>query len=160
MGEELSRTVDEIRKIKIDPNANVDRMLTVPGGKLTDTTKLYWAGPAIRTPEASVSREDFAAGSIITWFFDYSEVQYILGGKAEITYRLAPLYLEEKSVTAEAGDVYVIPKGAMMQFKIDPSGPYKKLCIIMPGFLIDKYLKEIPKDVVAAAFKKDIDSYE
>jgi len=160
MEEELCRTVNEIKKIRIDPNASVDRMLTVPGGKLKDVTKLYWAGPAIRTPEASVSREDFAAGTIVTWFMDYSEIHYILGGKAEVTYRLAPLYLEEKSFTAEAGDVYVIPKGAMMQFKIDPSGPYKKMCIVMPGFLIDKYLKELPKDMVEAAFRKGINSYE
>jgi mannose-6-phosphate isomerase-like protein (cupin superfamily) len=160
MVEELYRTVDEIRKIKIDPNVNVDRMLTVSGGRLKDTTKLYWAGPVIRTPEASVSREDFAAGSIVNWFFDYTEVHYILAGKAEITYRLAPLYLEEKSFTAEVGDVYVIPKGAMMQFKVDPSGPYKKMCIIMPGFLIDKYLKDLPRDTVEAAFKKGIYDYE
>ncbi len=159
MVEELSRTVDEIKKIRIDPNANVDRMLTIPGGELMGTTKLYWAGPDIRTPEASVSRLDYAAGSIRKWFFDFSEVQYILGGKAEITYRLAPLYIEEKNFTAEAGDVYVIPKGAIMQFKVDPSGPYKILCIVMPGFLFGEDIKALQKGAFEAAFRSDINDY-
>jgi hypothetical protein len=59
--------------MKIDSNANVKKKFTVRGGKLKGATKLHWGGPAIRTPEASVSREDFATGSIINWFFDYSE---------------------------------------------------------------------------------------
>ena len=154
------RTLDEIKKIRIDPDSKVDRMLTLPGGKLKEPTKLYWSGPAIRTPEASVSREDFTAGSVITWFYDYSEVHYILGGTAQITYRLGPLYLEEKSFTAQKGDVYVIPKGVMMQFKVDPSEPFKKMCIIMPGFLVDKVLKSLPKNVVDTAFKTGIKDYE
>ena len=159
MSSDLDRTVDEIKRMKIDPSANVDRMLTIPGGKLLETTKLYWAGPAIRTPEASVSREDFSAGSVVNWFFDYSEVHYILGGKAMVTYRLAPLYVEEKSFVAEAGDVYVIPKGAVMRFEIDPSGPYKKMCVIMPGFLVDKYVQALPEDVAKKAFNKKISDY-
>ena len=158
MTEEMSRNT-ELVKIRMDPDAKVDRMLTVPGGKLLDQFKIYWSGPAIRTPEASVAREDFPAGSTVRWFFDYAEVQYILSGKAEITYRLAPFYLEEKTITAEAGDVYVIPKGAVLEFKIDPSGPYKKLCVIMPGFMVEKQLKVLPSEVVEKAYKTGIDDY-
>ena len=153
--------IKEIVKIRMDPNAKVDRMMTVPEGKMSGACgKLYWAGPAIRTTEGSVSREDFAAGSTVRWSFNYSEVHYILGGKAEITYRLPPLYMEEKTMVGEAGDVYVIPEGAMMEFKIDPSGPYKKMCVIMPGFLIDKYFRELPEQLQKTIFKKGISGYE
>ena len=159
MTEEISRNT-EIVKIRIDPEARVDRMLAVPGGKLKSSTKLYWSGPAIRTPEASVACEDFAAGSTVQWFFDYPEVQYILSGKAEITYRLAPLYIEEKTFTAEAGDAYVIPKGAMLEFKVDPSGPFRKFCVIMPGFRPDLYLENLPKELRDSVYKTGEIDYE
>ena len=151
----------EIAKVRLNPNANVDRMMTIPDGNLSGAYgKAYWAGPAIRAPEGSVSREDFAAGSTVRWCFPVSEVHYIFSGKAEITYRLPPIFMEEKTMTAEAGDVYVIPQGAMMEFKVDPSGPYKKMCVIMPGFLIDQYFAELPDEVRKAIFKTGITDYE
>lgn len=151
----------EIVKVRIDPNCNVDRMMIIPEGNLSGTAgKAYWGGPAIRTPEGSVSREDFAPGSTLRWSFPFSEVHYIFSGKAEITYRLPPLYLEEKTMTAEAGDAYVIPKGTLMEFKVVSSGPYKKMCVIMPGFLIDQALAELPGDKLKAIFKTGISGYE
>ena len=151
----------EITKIKLDAEGKVDRMMKIPEGALDGASgTLYWAGPAIRTPEGSVSREDFAAGSTVRWCFPVNEVHYILSGRAEITYRLPPLYMEEKTMVGEAGDVYVIPEGAMMEFKVDPSGPYKKMCVIMPGFLIDKYFRELPEQLQKTIFKKDISGYE
>jgi quercetin dioxygenase-like cupin family protein len=160
MAEQATPRNTEIQKIHIDPNAKPNRMLSVPGGKVKSPTKLYWFGPAIRTPEASVACEDFAAGSTVHWFFDYTEAQYILSGKAEITYRLAPLYVEEKTFTAEAGDAYVIPKGAIIEFKIDPSGPFRKFCVIMPGFRPDLYFANMPKDLREKVYKEGEIEYE
>ena len=153
MAEEVLRNTDIVKR-RIDTKAKPDRMVVVPSGKLKSVTKLYWVGPPIRTPEASVAVEDFAPGSTVQWIFDYTEVQYILSGKAEITYRLAPLYVEEKTFTAEAGDVYVIPKGAVLEYKIDPSGPYRKLNVIMPGFRPDLYLASISKELRDSVYKE------
>jgi hypothetical protein len=150
----------EIAKIRISPEAGVDRRLKVPAGVFSPMMKLYWSGPAIRTPEASISREDSPAGSIIRWFFDYTVVQFILGGRAEITYRLPPLYLEEKTFTAGVWDAYVIPKGTSVEFKIDPSGPYKKLCVIIPGFMTESYMKSLPAELAKDVFNNNINGYE
>ncbi len=118
---------NEIPKIRIDPNAPMT-IAKSPRGNL------YVRGEMIRIPEALVVLEDFAPGATVKWCFDNDEVQYILNGKAEMTYRLPyDLYNEAKTMTVEAGDCYFFPSGSEIEWKIDPSGPYQKLCIIMPG---------------------------
>ena len=78
-------------------------------------------------------REDFGAGSTVQWDFWYDEFHYILSGKAELTYSLQyTAYTETKKLTVEAGHLYLIPRGAHMEWKVDPGANLRKICVIMP----------------------------
>jgi ethanolamine utilization protein EutQ (cupin superfamily) len=117
----------EMPKIKIEVKSKPHVKAKTLNGNL------YFRGESIRVPQAWVVMEDFAAGDVVRWNFFYDEIHYILRGKAEVTYSLASTtYTEQKKMTAEAGDCYLIPRGASVEWKVDPSGPYQKLCVIMP----------------------------
>ncbi|MBI2860480.1 MAG: cupin domain-containing protein [Chloroflexi bacterium] len=117
----------EIAKVKIDPQARMKIMRTPHGN-------LYVRGEMIRIPRCSALLEDFAPGAHFAWTFSFDEFHYILAGKAEVTYSLInDLYNKKTTMTVEPGDAYLIPCGAHVEWKVDPSGPLQKLCVWMPG---------------------------
>lgn len=122
----LERIGDTIPKVKLDPQAPQKEVWCLRG---------VWShGDGVFTREAVAALENFPAGKTTHWVFWVDEVQYILEGKAEVTYTLAATrFTVEKKMTVEKGDVYVIPKGTDIYWKVDPSGPLVKLCVIMPG---------------------------
>lgn len=122
------RITTEIPVIKIDPTQDPDQKIkTVSGNFYPNTAQTMFR------EEGLVSVEDFGAGETITWFFPEPEVQYILRGKAEMTYSLgATSHTEQKTVTIEEGDCYIIPAAARLTFKVSPEGPLRKFCVIMP----------------------------
>ena len=78
--------------------------------------------------------ENFPAGKTSHWVFWYDEIHYIQEGKAEMTYTLAQTrHTVAKTVTVQKGDCYIIPAGADITWKVDPSGPLKKFCVVMPA---------------------------
>ena len=101
---------------------------------------IYAYGPEtnMRYANGTVSMEDFGAGETIFWAFPLdSEVHIVLKGKAKLTYSLVGTnHTEEKTMDLEEGDVYIIPRGARMTWKVDPSGPLRRLCILMPGLVV------------------------
>jgi ethanolamine utilization protein EutQ (cupin superfamily) len=119
---------DEIPKVRINPQGEQRVSKTKRG-------TLVYLGDAIWYKEGVVLLENFVAGETMKWTFWFDEVQYILAGKAEMHYLLpASRFSVEKHMTVEAGDALLIPKGADVTWKIDPSGPLTKFCVIMPGF--------------------------
>ncbi len=61
------------------------------------------------------------------------EVQYVLRGKAKVTYSLgATSHTEQKSMQLQEGDCYIIPAGARVTWKVSPEGPLRRLQIVMP----------------------------
>ena len=117
-----------ILKTTLRPDTPPDRMVETPDGRY------YWGGKPIRVPDGSFSREDYPAGSTRTWVYFHAEAHYVLQGKAELTYWQGPLFTDEGKMTAETYDLYLIPGGTRVQYKVDPSGPYKHMCIVMPMF--------------------------
>lgn len=101
---------------------------------------LYTYGPEtnMRYANATVSMEDFGPGETFFWAFPLdNEVHIILKGKADVTYSLEGTnHTEEKKMTIQEGDAYIIPRGARMTWKVDPGGPLVKLCITIPGLVI------------------------
>jgi mannose-6-phosphate isomerase-like protein (cupin superfamily) len=73
------------------------------------------------------------AQSTTSWTFTFYEVHYALRGKAEITYTSPPYHFSEskKTITVEAGDVYLIPIGTRWTRKVIGEEPYLHLCIII-----------------------------
>jgi hypothetical protein len=63
-------------------------------------------------PGATTGVEDFRPGDEVEWSFYHDEVQYILKGKAEISYSLPPMHRRWYKTSAEEGCIYLIPRGA------------------------------------------------
>jgi mannose-6-phosphate isomerase-like protein (cupin superfamily) len=131
--ETLDPILSEIPKKNIYQN-----LLTRPKLKVrTLSGNIYHYGPEVnmRYANATVSMEDYGAGETFSWFYPMdNEVQIILKGKAEITYSLEGMnHTVEKKMTVEEGDVYIIPRGARLTFKVDTSGPLVHLCVTIPG---------------------------
>ena len=112
---------------------------------------IYAYGPEtnMRYANATVSMEDFGAGETMYWAFPLdNEVHLILKGKAELTYSLEGTnHTEEKKMTVEEGDVYIIPRGARMTWKVDPSGPLRKLCVTIPGLVVPERRPEAVEEL-------------
>ena len=87
----------------------------------------------IDEPCCQINFEDFVKGHDITWSMFHDEVQYITGGRAEITFYLPPLMLEHGKVIAEAGSVYLLPKGARITWRVLSDEPFRHLCITYPN---------------------------
>jgi ethanolamine utilization protein EutQ (cupin superfamily) len=84
-------------------------------------------------PGGTTGVEDFRRGEEVEWSFYHDEVQYILKGKAEITYSLPPVHRRWYKTSAEEGCVYLIPRGARVKFKVIGDEPYRHLFVVMPG---------------------------
>ena len=134
--------IREILKVKVDPNRSPTHVTKTVPGDLPG----FPADTAIFHPEGMMAIEDFKAGDTIRWTFPHPEFQYVLKGKAELVYTLAPWYDEEKTLSVNTGDAYLIPNGADVTFKIAPGEPFRKLCVVMPAYM--KYLEVPPKNVV------------
>lgn len=118
---------DTIPKIHVDVN---DSQVTLKS--LRGTWSVH--PDLIFKKEAFVGLENFPAGATIRYIFWTDEVQYYVEGKAELTYSMPRTrYSIEKKMTVQKGDAILIPCGADITFKIDPSGPLSKFCVIMPA---------------------------
>lgn len=84
--------------------------------------------------EGFVALENFPAGETVRYIFWTDEVQFYLGGRAELTYTMPRTrFSVEKKMIVEKGDSILIPCGADITFKVDPSEPLSKFCVIMPA---------------------------
>ncbi|MFC2031935.1 cupin domain-containing protein [Chloroflexota bacterium] len=114
------------------PIAKMD--LDAPQTEVTCLRGTWSHGPVVIREEALAALENFPAGKTSHWVFSYNEIHYILEGKAEMTYTLAQTrHTKAKTVTIQKGDCYIIPVGADITWEVDPSGPLKKFCAVMPA---------------------------
>jgi ethanolamine utilization protein EutQ (cupin superfamily) len=63
----------------------------------------------------------------------HDEVQFIVAGRAEITYHLPPLMVESGKVVAEPGCVYFLPQGARITWNVLSDEPFPHLCVCWPN---------------------------
>ena len=117
----------EIPKIRID-RSNKTSLVRCSFGDL------YLKSPSINNEEGNIVEEDFKAGSHVHFEFPYAEAHYILEGESEMSYTLmSSFHTEKKTMKIQAGDAYLIPRGAFIEWKVSSKGPLRKLCVIMPG---------------------------
>lgn len=81
----------------------------------------------VNEPHGFIALFEFPSGKTTEWMFHHEEIQYVLGGEAEITYSLPPMHLEWKKTTAKKGDIYLVPNGAHLKFKVTSKEPYTHL---------------------------------
>ncbi|MFC2032468.1 hypothetical protein ACFLUS_03780 [Chloroflexota bacterium] len=137
MGKELSEPIlTEMPKVKLMTADHQPEPGLTPDIKVETVSGNFYPylQPAIRTANGSIGFEDFGAGETITWMFPYDEFHWIAKGKAEMTYSLAGTsHTESKTVIVQEGDIYLLPLGSRVTWKVDPSGPLVKICVVMPG---------------------------
>jgi quercetin dioxygenase-like cupin family protein len=97
-------------------------------------TTHYFPGTGIRTANAIVAYEEFDAGQTVKFSPNRDITLLVQQGRAELTYTLAGTHhTEVKKMTVQAGDVYVLPSGAWLEWRVAPDGPYRHLAVMMPG---------------------------
>jgi mannose-6-phosphate isomerase-like protein (cupin superfamily) len=127
----------EIPKAHYDPGAT-------PRVKNTTLTGTFYSFPETRilslNGECGVT--EFVANEPWQWTFQCDELHYVLQGKAEMTYSLGgTFHTERRTLQIEAGDMYIIPLCARIEWKVDPThGPLRALNVIMPGHPAPKHL--------------------
>ena len=130
LGNELPEPIlTEIPKIRINPDRDWDIKVEMPGGDFyQDTTNM------LRAANGMLALEGFGAGETFSWIYAFDEFAWIVRGKAEMTYSLSGTsHTEQKTVTIKEGDIFLIPLGARITFKVDPSGPLRKIGCTLPG---------------------------
>ena len=133
----------EIKKVHVDPEAEptyVVRWLKGGAAQFPEEKGIFH-------PQGIMAIEDFLAGESVFWtFWNGPEFHYVLKGKAEIKYSLAPWHDEEKAFTVGPGDAYFIPHGSLVTFIVSPEGPMRHMCVIMPQ---ENLFNEVPpKNIV------------
>jgi hypothetical protein len=121
--------IREILKVHVDPDRGPSKIIDTPSGSFTALPPEH----DIFHPEGIMAIEDSLPSPNKRWTFFHTEFHYILKGKAEITYTLPPWHDEEKTMTVEAGDAYLIPSGADFKWNIFPGEPLRKMCVVMPA---------------------------
>jgi mannose-6-phosphate isomerase-like protein (cupin superfamily) len=96
-------------------------------------SKFKAVNTGIDQPAVQVNFEDFYPGPDIVWSMFHDEVQYVTSGRAEITFHLPPLMQESGTVTAEAGSIYLLPRGARIVWRVLGDMPFRHLCICIPN---------------------------
>ena len=87
----------------------------------------------IDEPTCQINYEDWLPGPDIWWSMNHDEVHVVTKGRAEVEYWLAPLMQENKQVIAEVGDVYFLPRGARIRWRVLGDEPFRHLCICYPN---------------------------
>lgn len=87
----------------------------------------------IDEPAVQVNFEDFLPGPDIVWSMFHDEVQYVVSGRAEITFHLPPLMQEHGKVVAGPGSIYLLPRGARIVWRVLGDEPFRHLCICIPN---------------------------
>jgi len=136
-GKEIPEPIlTEMPKMKVDKNLKPKQKITRENldGSVQNT---YVYGPEgiLNYANAKVVMEGVPAGGKNQWYLSLdNEVQYILKGKATIRYSLEGTFHGEiKTLDIEEGDVYIIPRGARLQWVVDPNEDLVRLCILIPG---------------------------
>lgn len=118
----------EIQKIRLDPDIGANRKLKTVGG----TTYFYGPGTSIFTKSSFAAMAHFAAGDTAMWAFGHDEWQYILKGEADVTYSLdSTLHTEQKTMHISQGDLYFIPAGARLTWKVAPHSELVRLNLVL-----------------------------
>lgn len=92
----------------------------------------------IDQPACQVVYEDFFEGADFTWTCWHDEIHYVTGGRAEITCFHPPMFADSETFVAEAGCIYLIPRGTRMDWRV-LEGPFRRFTIDVPnpGFPLD-----------------------
>jgi ethanolamine utilization protein EutQ (cupin superfamily) len=115
-----------IQKMKIDLEKKPNRKLKLPTGNA------FLYPDSIFCKSSFAAMEHFPAGETMSWTFDSDEWQLILKGEAELTYSLAAsMHTEQHTMHLAPGDLYLIPAGSRLTWKVSHGDPLLHLCVVL-----------------------------
>jgi len=92
-----------------------------------------WLDLAINEEECVAAFQEFRKEEELGyWVMWYDEIHYAIAGEAELIYRLAPDYNEEVTVRVKAGDLYLLPIGVQVSWRVLSDEPYATMFVCMP----------------------------
>jgi len=94
----------------------------------------YFPGKSIRTANANVSYEDFPPKESVTWHINKDIAMIVLDGTADLKYTLYGSGMREwKYMSIKKGDAYIVPNGAVVEWKVTSDSRLRQIIITMPG---------------------------
>lgn len=91
------------------------------------------ANIGIDEPAVQINLEDFYKGKDIPWTLAHDEVHLVVSGECEIEYHLPPLMIESGTVRVKAGDVYYMPRGCRVVWRVLSDEPFRHHCVCFPN---------------------------
>jgi len=67
------------------------------------------------------------------WVMWYDEIHFATGGEAELIYSMPPTYDEEVTVRVKTGDLYLLPIGVQVRWRVLSDEPYSTMFVCMPA---------------------------
>lgn len=87
----------------------------------------------IDEPAMQVVYEDWFKGNDIEWVYWLDTFHIVISGRAEITYRNPPDWEKEEAVVAEAGSMYLAPRGCHVRWRILSDEPFRHVVLDIPN---------------------------
>jgi len=112
--------------LSIEPNSKTESK--------TGTFYLFGKTGTLLTANAFIIMEQFGAGTNLLWMYPFDEYHFIIQGEAEMEYTLASTNnTVKKKAHVGPGDYFITPRGSIVEFKIAPGKPLRRICGLMPG---------------------------
>jgi hypothetical protein len=130
----LQRLVySKFRVYRVNP-ADIDKAPIQPYPFCEPST--YRICTVIDEPATQIVYEDWFKGQDVMWWAWTDAIHFVLQGKAEVTVWQPPDLTEKFVEVVEPPCVYLIPRGARVQWKVLSDEPFRKLVadIPNPGF--------------------------
>ncbi|MCR8550529.1 cupin domain-containing protein [Salipiger sp. P9] len=92
-----------------------------------------WNDIAIAQKECYAGFQEVRKGDPVgSWTMWFDEVQYVLGGKATMVYRMPPLYAEEYRRELGEGDLFMLPLGCEFRWEVTEETPFRTIILALP----------------------------
>ena len=90
-------------------------------------------GVGIDEPCCQVVYEDFFPGYEYKWTTWVDQIDYVVSGKAEITFYQPPSLEVKQTVLVEAPSIYLIPRGTVLTWKVIGEDVYRHFSFDIPN---------------------------
>jgi hypothetical protein len=124
-------TYSKFRMYKIE-NSDLDSITPGPF-PFCEGAVSRMVGVGIDEPACQVVLEDYFPGPPYVWTVWQDQIDVVLSGKAKITYYEPPDQNIQRTVIAEAGCLYLIPRGTKIIWNILGEEPFRHLSIDFPN---------------------------
>jgi ethanolamine utilization protein EutQ (cupin superfamily) len=92
-----------------------------------------WLDVAINDESCVAAFQEFRADEELGyWVMWYDEIHFAMKGEAECIYSMPPTYDEEVTLKVKEGDLYLIPIGAQVRWRVIGDEPYRTMFVCMP----------------------------